>query len=565
MDRGNLNREMDRRRFLGGGAAGVGALALGADPAKAFSRGSTVFRRRGRRGPSDARGVGFKQGVAAGEPRTDGITLWTRLEGIDRDSGLRVEVSSDRDFRRVLVRERVQAERDRDFTVHARLRSSRLKPGERYYYRFFTTDDESSPVGRFRTALPSDSREPVRIGFFSCQQYESGFYTAHSERGGLAAQDDLDIVVCLGDYIYERASSDDDTRIDRTGENRDGEAQKLFEYRQKYGLYHGDADLREVRRMHPLQAIWDDHEFENDYAGDQPSEGNSNVKERRVRYLKRRRNAYRAFFEHMPMTPDRDDRFQIFGRVRLGANADLFLLDERRFRDRQPCGGRTGTPCPRAEREDPDRTLLGRRQKRWFKRALSRSQATWKVVGNQVMIMGLEFPARSPVNPDQWDGYAAERRELLEFVQREGIENVTFITGDIHTFFAGNVTPSGRQGVPSVDGVAAATEFVGGSITSKGIADSLGGDDGRETAALLTDQAVYANNPHIRYSDQAFKGYGVLEARRDELRVEYRKAATTQKPRSRVSTLQRFRVETGVPRVEVVDPPLTGPQPLPMP
>ena len=157
----------------------------------------------------------------------------------------------------------------------------------------------------------------------------------------------------------------------------------------------------------------------------------------------------------------------------------MFLLDTRQYRDEQPCGDVTIQPCDPADRENPARTLLGPAQKAWLKDGLQRSRAAWKVVANQVMIMSLDVPARSPVNPDQWDGYAAERRELLEHVSARGIKDVTFLTGDIHTFFAGNVTPSGREGAPPVDGVPVATEFVGGSVTSEGIGDDFGLKRGR--------------------------------------------------------------------------------------
>ena len=172
---------------------------------------------------------------------------------------------------------------------------------------------------------------------------------------------------------------------------------------------------------------------------------------------------------------------------------------------------RRASRAPSAEANAPGRTLLGGAQKAWLKGELERSRATWKVVANQVMIMALDVPARTTVNPDQWDGYGAERRELLEFVQARGIKDVTFVTGDIHTFFAGNVTPSGREGVPAVDGTPAATEFVAGAITSKGLEETLPAEG--PVAGPTTEAGVRANNPHILQADLARRGYAVLEAR----------------------------------------------------
>ena len=205
-------------------------------------RGAAAQRR-----PPVALDGAFRQSVASGQPSTDGITLWTRVEELDRTSRLQVEIATDPGFGRVVHRETVMAESSRDYTVHHRVANAReLDPGQQYWYRFFTCN-ESSPVGRFRTARPADSREPVRIGFFSCQNYAAGYYTAHR---GLLGEPDLDLVVCLGDYIYEQTGEDSiPERRDRTGVNRDSEVQTLPEYRDKYRLYHGDPTSRPARAV----------------------------------------------------------------------------------------------------------------------------------------------------------------------------------------------------------------------------------------------------------------------------------------------------------------------------
>src|SRR4029079_15642536 len=211
---------------------------------------------------------------------------------------------------------------------------------------------------------------------------------------------------------------------------------------------------------------------------------------------------FKAFFEHMPRRRTPGDRDLIYGSQRIGANAELCVPDQHSYRDDQPCGAQLFAPC--TDGAAPGRTLLGAAQKQWFLDALARSGATWKVVGNQVMIMSLDLPAGNAINPDQWDGYAAERREILERVPKD----TTFVTGDIHTFFAGRVTPSGRQGPTQPAPVA--TEFVGGSITSKGVADSATGEGGREVGRIPADATLMANNPHFVYANQSSKGYAVL-------------------------------------------------------
>ena len=534
---------LDRRTFLTGAAAGAGTLLALRDPTRAAEAARRQVARGARSGLPLARGGRFTQSVASGQPSTNGITLWTHLDGLERTSRLQVEVSRDEDFRSVLYRQDVTAGAEHGFAVHHRANHRVLRPGEQYFYRFYTCD-ENSPVGRFRTARPADSAEPVRIGFFSCQAYEGGFYTPHV---GLANEPDLDLVVCLGDYIYERSFYENGLRKDETGANRDGEVQTLGEYRDKYRLYHSDPRLLDVRRLHPMAAIWDDHEVEDNYARDKPGEATHEV---RVPFLERRANGYRAFFEHMPHLRAADERDRIYGRVPLGANAEVFLLDQRQYRDDQPCGDELFVPC--TESEAPGRTYLGSAQKAWLKAALADSRAAWKIVGNQAMAMSLDGPARNEINKDQWDGYAAERAELMSFIADRGIRDVSFITGDIHTFFAGHVTTTGRQGLPT-DGPALATEFVGGSMTSEGVADMAAREGAtRDQIALLTDAAILANNPHIAFSNTSLRGYAVLEAARDELRVVFRAARSTQTERSDVFDLQRFRVGRGRAEVERV-------------
>ena len=547
-----MPNHLSRRNFLTGTAAGLGSLAVVGDPDAAFA---AARRRAGRAQTPLALEGRFAQSVASGQPQTNAITLWTKVDELTRASRLQVEVSPDSDFRRIIARKNVVARPETGYTVNTRVSTRALRPGEQYFYRFYTCN-ENSPVGRFKTSRPADSREPVRIGFFSCQEFDSGFYTAHA---ALAQESDLDLVVCLGDYIYEKNFEDRPVRRDMTGANRDGEVQTLPEYRDKYSVHHTDQNLLAVRAAHPMMAIWDDHEVEDNYAAGRPG---GQTDDRRIPYAQRQANAYKAFFEYMPRVRERDDPDRTFGRLALGANADVFLLDTRRFRDDQPCNPSDSgfQPCPPAVRADPSRTLLGPGQKAWLLNGLASSQATWKVVANQVMIMALDVPRTQPLNTDQWDGYEAERRELLEFVQARGVRDVTFITGDIHTFFAGNVSPSGRQDERAEPG-AAATEFVGGSISSKGIADQFG-DPPADAIAIPSDESVFFNNPHIRFSNQRFKGYGVLEARPDELLVQYRAVESTQTPRSRAFTLASFRVASGTPRVEVLDQP-AGPRPLP--
>ena len=478
-----------------------------------------------------ARDGAFDWGVAAGFPLPRGVVLWTRVGELDRSSRVTLEVARDPGFRRVVHRSRETARRGRDYTVHARVR--RLRPRTEYYYRFSTRNSESR-VGRFRTAPPRKSDVPVKIGFFSCQAWQAGYFNGHA---GLAAEDDLDLVICLGDYIYENATYEG-PRTDATGTNADGDCQTLGEYREKYQLYQSDPDLQEMHAKHAFLSIWDDHEVEDNYAGDQASpaaeDGRTNPgEERRVSIAERRRNGYRAFFEGMPRIQRKGDPNRIYGRAELGRMADLLMLDQRQYRDQQPCGDAFFTPCP--DSNAPGRNYLGRRQMEWLKRRLAGTDARWKLLGNQLMLMAFDVAPGVPVVQDSWEGYGAERAELANHIVDAGVEDVVALTGDIHTFFAGTFTSSGR-----IDGRPAGVELVGGSITSLGVKETLGG-----APVDLAEPGIIANNPHMVYADFDRRGYGVLGLDTDKAVCEYKAPATALERGSPVSRLAAFEIEAG--------------------
>lgn len=518
---------LSRRRFIAGAAGAAAAVAV--EPGLAA---------RQRRNPL-LRGGRFSSGVVAGEPSEHGITLWTRVHGVGHGGRLTLEVARDPDFARVVHRQRVRAAESRDFTVHARVAGKRLlRAGEEYYYRFHTRTSESR-VGRFRTLRPPDSQEPIRLGVFSCQGWQAGYYTAHA---GLAAED-LDLAVSLGDYIYE-LTDDTGPREDTIGPAGDGEAQTLKEYRQKYRLYRSDRELQDMHAAHAFAAIWDSHEVESGWG--RTHEGETQGRPRRVPYAKRLRSGLRAYWENTPFPRFEDEPDRIYRHLQLGANCDLLLPDLTQYSSPIQCpAGVPGKSC--AQDEDPSRSMLGPVQKRWLKTRLQRSPAVWKVIGSSVMMMSLDAPSGQPVNHGQWDGYVPERRELMEHLLANGIEDVAVVSGDIHTFFAGQVTTTGRS-----DGTPAATEFIGSSISSQGLEGNFGGEDNREEIALLAGPGVLTFNPHMEFADFERRGYKVLECRPDELLVSFRSPLTVQEPKSTVEDLARFRVGRGEPRVERV-------------
>ncbi len=522
-------RRLGRREFLIAGA-GAGISAAGVLNYGALARARTV--------PHATEGS-FAYGVASGFPSTKGITLWTRVAGLQRSAKIAYEVATDSQFKHVVASSHATAEGGRDFTVHQPV--SGLKPASEYYYRF-STKKADSRVGRFRTLPPADSMTPLRIGYYSCSSYEAGYYTGLA---GLAAEQDLDFVLCLGDYIYEHHDYDGPAaRVDHTGVNHDGDVQLLSEYRQKYRLYQSDPHLQDMHAAYPFISIWDDHEVENNYAGDEPdsADTNPNLEDgdtpRRVPFPVRRQNGYQAFFEAMPRIQTKGDPQRIYGSIRLGQMAELYLTDSRQYRSEQPCNDAELTACPADQL--PGGTMLGATQKAWVKRVVPASKARWNLFTSETMMMALDSSPGNSVNQDQWDGYAAERHEILTSFLDANVQNLVVLSGDLHTFVAGNLTTTGDS-----TGTPIGVEMLGGSATSFGLVQETG------ISAATLDQLRRTADPHIIFADFVHHGYCVLDVTDKQVTGRFRTADITQ-PSAKPTTLATFTVESGSPQLHQV-------------
>ncbi|MCW5890023.1 MAG: alkaline phosphatase D family protein [bacterium] len=459
----------------------------------------------------------FPTGVLAGDRRR-AITLVARVDGVPDGGRIGVEVARDPGFAQVIARRRVPVRADAAFVARAEVASPRLRGDAPFWYRFFTRD-VASPVGRFKLRPAPAATAPLRLAWFSCQGWPAGYFGAHAAM----AAEDLDVALSLGDYVYE-LTDDRGPRVDTIGPDGDGFAQTLDEYRAKYRLYQSDADLRAMHAAHAFLAIWDNHELADD------SPGHVQGKPIRVPLATRMAYGKRAFFEALPMRRAHLDAFHLYRSIRLGAHVELFLLDMHSYAD-PPTQG----------------TYLGARQLGWLLRGLSRSRATWKIVASTTVVAGTDLTPGNPINLGQWDGYAAERRTIMEHVLRERITGVVTLSGDLHTFIAGQVTTTGRA-----DGTPAAVDFTGGAITSQGLLDTWPPRPDRETLAAQLEAQGRAVNPHLAFLDLLAKGYGRLEADARELRVTFRAVGTVLEPSSPVRDLVRFRVRPDAPVIETL-------------
>jgi alkaline phosphatase D len=516
---------LSRRRFLAGASGIVVASAMGAGQAPAQGRRPSL------------RGGGFPEGVISGDPAPRSITLWTRVADAEGAGTVELEVARDRGFRRAVARDLVRTSDRAAHSVKARVGG--LRPHEEYWYRFATRGSES-PVGRFRTAPPPDSREPVRFAFFSCQNYGFGYFNAHT----LLAQEDVDFVVNLGDYIYAEADYSAGDGIGGVRTDPVGVSETLEQYRAKYAIYRSDPRLRRMHSRFPMVSIWDDHEVQDNYAGGAGPTGGLPPEERYSQA--RRAAAYQAYFESMPTFGAKRGTNRIYGSLRFGRTVELILLDQRQYRDDQPCGDALVGPV--CDELNQPRRFLGRRQMAFLKKRLAESDAAWKVIANQVMVMPTIFPGGQYIGFDFWQGYPGERRELLQHIRRRKIQDVVFVTGDIHTFVAGDVRvdPDDRRPV--------ATEFVGGSITSAGLGEGGGGVlPGADPYNPRTPESIVdllrSSNPWAVDADFDHHGYGLVSANQRSLACTLRRVDTVKRPSRTALPDRRFsyRITRGHP------------------
>jgi alkaline phosphatase D len=518
---------LNRRQVLTGAAVVAGTVLTGTAAAAAPRPDDTA--------------APFLLGVASGDPLPDGVMLWTRLL---RDTGSMArhpvgvswQIAEDERFRRVARAGAAVARPELAHSVHVDVRG--LRPGREYFYRF-RAGGHVSPVGRTRTT-PARHADPsrLRLGVLSCQDFQNGYWPAYR---GLVAED-LDVVLHLGDYIYE---SDPQSRFpdrNHTVPQTPGldQLRTLEDYRSRHAQYKGDPALRAAHAAFAWVVTWDDHEVENNYA-DVIDEIDDTGARRQTpeEFAAQRAAAYQAYYEHMPiraMLRPGSPNLRIFRRFDFGRLARLNVLDTRQYRTDQPGGfpSDLGPEPPGAG--NTTGTLTGDEQERWLADGLTRSNARWNVVAQQIMMSRTRFPNPVPppltiVNLDQWDGYQPQRTRLMELLSEARVANPVFLAGDIHSTWVSELkTNFDDPASPNV-----AVEFVGTSISS----------DFPVAFDAPIKQANPLFNPHVRYFDGLKRGYLRCEVGRDTWRTDLRVVDTIDVPDAPTRTDRSFVVESG--------------------
>jgi len=533
-----MTRRLTRRHFLTtGSAALLVATGMRARPASAAALSISA--------------TSFTLGVASGDPTHNSVVLWTRLATDPLNGGgmpsvpipVEWEIGTDPQLSYIVHRGVELAQPEFAHTVHVPVFG--LAPDRWYWYRFRVGSDTST-VGRTRTLPPPGAKpDKMRFAFVSCQNFEDGYYTAYEH----LADEDLDFVIHLGDYIYEGGASPGGPR-----QHLGGESMTLVEYRNRYAQYRSDPNLQVAHALFPFVVVPDDHEAENNYAG-AISEDNDIPGRAPVPpdvFLQRRADAYRAYWEHMPLaTPPPDGpSIQLFRRFRFGRLAEFSMLDTRQFRTNQPCGGPLDQLPPAGDdlafacgqQANPAATMTGAVEEAWLFDGLASSPACWNVIAQHVMMSRVNFFPTGPAplyNMDAWDGYAAARTRILEFVRDRQISNVVVLSGDIHSSWVANLRANFDQpGSPVV-----ATELVGTAISSSFAPQFI---------AAIQAALQHPTNAHVKFFDGLFRGYVRCEVDAARWRAHFRVVDTVLAPQAAVQTLATFEIRDSAPGADQI-------------
>jgi alkaline phosphatase D len=472
----------------------------------------------------------FRLGVASGDPTSDGVVLWTRLAPDPLNGGgmpsqrfdVEWHVAADEQMTKLVRHGKVTATPDLGHSVHVDVRG--LEPARWYWYRF-RAGSHVSATGRTRTAPDARSMvDKLSFAFASCQHYETGHFTAYQHM----ANEDLDLIVHLGDYIYESP-----VRTDRPRKHNGPEPNSLNDYRNRHALYKLDPDLQKAHGLFPWIVTWDDHELDNNYANDKAEDGAP-----RDQFLERRANAYQAYYEHMPLrrtAMPRGSSLLLYRRLAFGNLAEFSVLDTRQYRTDQPCEDGNKPQCPEALSENA--TILGSQQEKWLFDGFGRSQLKWNIVAQQVMMAKVDRgPGDSHLYAmDQWNGYEAARNRVLRFLHEKRPSNPVVITGDIHSNWAADL----KLDFSSTQSPTVGSEFVGTSISS--------GGNGGDTNPVV--DAYLPKNPHVRFYNNQ-RGYVRCSITPGRWQSDYRVLPYVEKPGAEIKTRASFVVEDGRPGIQ---------------
>ena len=485
---------MDRRKFIKNAGYGIGFATF--NPQIIASAKNSLG--------------SFRHGVASGDPLQNKIILWTRLTTTS-NLPIKIEwqISHRPSFKQIINQGKTIASKECDYCVKvdATLPEEEI-PGTTYYYRFLA-GNESSAIGRTHT-LPDQYLDKIKLAVMSCSKYTAGFFNVYRE---IANRDDIDLVLHLGDYIYELGMGvfgDEDAEALNRVVKPKYELNSLKDYRQRYAQHKSDPDSQAMLARHPLISVWDDHEISNDAwrlgSVNHSTDGSEGT------FDNRKNNAIKAYFEWMPIRESRTHNGFIHRSFQIGDLVDLHMLDTRLIgRDQQlSYNNYTGLNTKRKpvhilnknpnqfdsnqfnqDLLEPNRSILGWNQEMWLESRLKKTNAIWTVLGQQVMLapqrwsvtkdlieqessgssQGLDMAMQKETikpeltkNLDSWDGYPVARSRLYKTIA-EHKKKLIALSGDTHFSTAHNLVDKSSQLI--------GVEFGTTSVTSPSFWDNV--------------------------------------------------------------------------------------------
>lgn len=542
-------RQFNRRNFLKNSLLAAGGIFI-APLIESCSDDFTHFEN----APDGLTNNGFESGVASFDPTEKGIIIWTRYSS-GSDAIISWEISKNKNFSEVVRRGQAGASLVNDFTIAVDVQG--IPSNTKYYYRFFNSKTkEVSAIGETLTlASKVDVITEVKMAVVSCSNFPAGLFNVY----GAIANSEADVVVHLGDYIYEYGAGQYGTnsytnQLGRTHKPAK-EILNLSDYRERYRQYRGDKNLQLLHQKKPFICVWDDHEFANDTytsgaENHQPDEGD---------FQARKMAAFQAYSEYIPLKTGKDLR--IYRSFNFGNIVSLYMMDTRVIaRDKQmeysdylDNAGNFNQAQFKNDFLDPNRKLIGNEQMNWLGSQINADTSKWKVLGQQILMTRMMVPAELlmllnkilkevkqsgsaqpatmltfqtmfsqlvaikirykqqdptltpgeiaritttlPYNLDAWDGYFIERERLYSILSNK---KVVVLAGDTHNAWLGKLTDA--------QGKFIGTELACSSVSSPGLEGYLGIASDPAKAIELA-QAFSAMVDDLDYANIYKRGY----------------------------------------------------------
>lgn len=451
----------------------------------------------------------FKYGVASGDPRQEGILLWTHVTTKDsiETAPIKWEIAKDSLFENIVQSGNTKAFPKNDHCV--KIWVDNLQSNTNYFYRF-KYKKQASSIGRTQTL--SKETDTVRLAIVNCSKYEGGFFNVYD---AISKMDGLNAVIHLGDYIYEDGGGQGAyiPIIKKTG-RRHQPSHKLVtlnDYRTRYKQHHKDTMLQKLHQRYSMINIWDDHETANN-SWAHGADGHNDDKD--GDWETRKSNAIKAYDEWLPIRKKPNQ--PIYRSFQFGDLLNLNMLDSRIC-----CRTKQASSKKELDSIAAYSSLLGNEQLKWLENSILNSNTIWNLIGNQVLVAQIIFGQKNDyVSFDQWNGYPKDRTRFLNFISKHPQKNIIITTGNVHDAYHFELL----HGKDEKSGKLIAHEFAPGSVSS--------GNTGVKKIVKERKQDsldLVHKNPHLQWFDLIKHSFIIMEFTKEKAQIDFYQVSTVYK------------------------------------